>query len=480
MFKQLSEKYEIHELIGKGGMGEVYKAIHKGLNRTVAIKMLSPEIMDNEEFRKRFQQEAQIIAQLDHKNIIKVYDIDTYDNKLCIIMEHIDGESLESVLKKKEKFDITYSIELIIKIAQALDYAHNKGIIHRDIKPDNIMVDMSENIKLMDFGIARMVDTTLNTQTGLSMGTPKYMSPEQAEGKKVKKTTDIYSLGIILYRLVAGKVPFDADNFVAIAMMHIKELPTPPEKINPKIDKKLSTIILKCIEKDEKNRFQSCRELSDTLTEYKFSLLQRDVTRTAKVEKPISLTTAMTSETLPFETSEEKSEMIHGHREKVAHLKSKTNKLYYLIGIIIFIVLLSYLAIKIYKSEKQYKTEKENKSSNKIVEKKLTSEDLSSYKSLESLKTKWENIKFSDNLEEKSKLLKELVNYYPIENGSKEWKKAYGELLCYDGIKNNDKDKLMEGKKHLEEVKKDFEGTKDLETIVQLIDNVNNILQNKK
>lgn len=477
MFKQLSEKYNVLELIGQGGMGEVYRAIHKGLNRTVAIKMLSPEIMDNKEFRKRFQQEAQIIAQLDHKNIIKVYDIDTYDNKLCIIMECIDGESLESILKKTEKFDITHSIELTIEIAQALDYAHNRGIIHRDIKPDNIMLDKSGNVKLMDFGIARMVDATLNTQTGLSMGTPKYMSPEQAEGKKVKKTTDIYSLGIILYRLVAGKVPFDADNFVAIAMMHIKELPVPPEKLNSKIDKKLSTIILKCIEKNETDRFQSCRELSDALAEYKFSMLQRDVTRTIKDEKLIPSTTKMTSDTLPFESSEKKSQMIESTKEKGVQLKSKTKIFYYIFGIIVLLIFLSYSAFLIYKSEKKSKPEKEITLSEKIVEKKSSSEDSSLDKSLESLKTKWETIKFSDNLEEKSQLLKELVNYYPVENGSKEWKKAYGELLCFEGIKNNDKDKLIEGKKHLEEVKKDYEGTKDFDVILQLIDNVNNILQ---
>ena len=263
----IAGKYEVIETIGRGGMGTVYKARQTNLDRIVAIKMLSEELASDPEFRARFQQEATVVARLNHPNIVQVHDIEPHNNTFCIIMEFVDGENLQAKIDR----DVTASEQEVVaigaQVSRALAYAHDRGIIHRDIKPDNIHVTPKGIAKVMDFGIARFLDSKLKTQTGISMGTPKFMSPEQVTGKNVDGQTDLYSLGICMYYCLAGKPPFDGENAISVATRHLYEQPELPSKLNSSISPAVEKVILKALEKQKANRYKTGTEMAEALDE---------------------------------------------------------------------------------------------------------------------------------------------------------------------------------------------------------------------
>lgn len=261
----IAEKYEVLETIGRGGMGTVYKARQTNLDRIVAIKMLSEELASDPEFRARFQQEATVVARLNHPNIVQVHDIEAHNNTFCIIMEFVDGENLQAKIDRDVTLPEDEVVRIGAQVARALAYAHSKGVIHRDIKPDNIHVTPKGVAKVMDFGIARFMDSKLKTQTGISMGTPKFMSPEQVTGKNVDGQTDLYSLGVCLYYCLAGRPPFDGENAISVATRHLYEQPEPPSKLNSSISPAVEKVILHAMEKQKQNRYATGNEMAEAL-----------------------------------------------------------------------------------------------------------------------------------------------------------------------------------------------------------------------
>ena len=265
----LDSRYEIIKEIGVGGMAKVYKAKDRLLDRYVAIKILKDQYAEDEEFSKKFNNEAQSAAKLSHINIVNVYDIgkDMLNGKLIqyIVMEYVDGETLKDLIDREKVLDNHDIIDYSTQIAQALKSAHDSGIVHRDIKPQNILIDKYGLCKVTDFGIARVSSNATITYTSSILGTVHYISPEQAKGKIVDLKSDLYSLGAVMYEMATGRVPFDADNSVGIAVMHIQDDPIPPRELNPNLSKHLNYIIMKLLKKDPTERFQNASELIEAL-----------------------------------------------------------------------------------------------------------------------------------------------------------------------------------------------------------------------
>lgn len=261
----LGNRYELVEKIGGGGMALVYKAKCQLLNRFVAVKILRPEFTNDEEFVKRFKIEAQSAASLSHPNIVSIYDVGYEGNLHYIVMEYIDGITLKEyitergVLKWKEAVDIT------IQIASAIEHAHRNHIVHRDIKPHNIIITKEHIAKVTDFGIARAVSSSTITMVGSTIGSVHYFSPEQARGGYTDEKSDLYSIGIALYEMVTGRVPFDGETPVAIALKHIQVEPQAPIEINPAIPQGINDIILKAIKKEQNKRYQSAADMLNDL-----------------------------------------------------------------------------------------------------------------------------------------------------------------------------------------------------------------------
>ena len=264
-------KYRITEHLGSGGMSEVYKAYQPGLDRYVAIKVLHSFLAQEEDFLTRFQREAKFAAMLRHPNIIQVYDFDYAEesNSYYMVMEYIDGESLKGRLqrmaKKGEMTALEESVRIVIAIANALDYAHQHGTVHRDVKPANIMFNKDEQPILTDFGIAKMVDVAGLTASGAMVGTPAYMAPEQGMGQAGDERADIYSLGVILYQLTTGHRPFDADTPLGVALKHINAPLPPPIVVNPNLPRSIEAVTLKALAKDPDNRYQTAKEFATEL-----------------------------------------------------------------------------------------------------------------------------------------------------------------------------------------------------------------------
>jgi serine/threonine protein kinase len=261
----IAGKYEVLETIGRGGMGTVYKASQRNLDRVVAIKMLSEELAADADSRARFQQEATIVARLNHPNIVAVYDIEPHNHTFCIIMEYLEGESLQAKIDRDVVVAEHEALGIGAQIARALHYAHARGIIHRDVKPDNIFVTRPGVAKIMDFGIARFLESKLKTQTGVSMGTPKFMSPEQVTGRNIDAQTDVYSLGVCLYFALAGRPPFDGENAISIATRHLYDQPVPPSEYNTAITPAAEKVVMKALEKSKAVRYSSADEMADAL-----------------------------------------------------------------------------------------------------------------------------------------------------------------------------------------------------------------------
>ena len=265
----LNGRYEIIEKVGIGGMAIVYKAKDIYLKRIVAVKVLKEQYLDDKEFIKKFVIEAQSVANLNNQNIVKIYDVGQHieDGKIFnyIVMEYINGKTLNELIKDKGRLNSTAVVSISKQIANALDCAHKHHIIHRDIKPHNIIIDENLNVKVTDFGIARIATSSTITYTSSVLGTVHYISPEQAKGKFIDEKSDIYSLGVVIYEMVTGRVPFDTDNAVGIAMQHINEPLVEPIKLVPNLEPWLNSIIVKCMEKTPENRFDSASSLIKAL-----------------------------------------------------------------------------------------------------------------------------------------------------------------------------------------------------------------------
>lgn len=262
----LAGRYELLEKIGDGGMAVVYKARCRLLNRFVAIKILKPEFTKDLKFIENFRRESQAAASLTHPNIVNIYDVGKEGNIHFIVMELIEGQVLSDIIKNEGPMKYTTAVDIVKQIALALSFAHKNHIIHRDVKPHNILITREGTAKITDFGIAKAVNAgTIVGNTGTIMGSVHYFSPEQARGGYVDEKSDIYSLGIVLYELVTGRVPFDADNPVAVALMHMNDEMVPPSQYAPGIPPALEEIIMKATNKYQVNRFKTANEMYDAL-----------------------------------------------------------------------------------------------------------------------------------------------------------------------------------------------------------------------
>ena len=263
----LGGRYQVQDKIGAGGMATVYRGLDEVLGRTVAIKTMLPQYANDPSFAARFKQEAQAAAALQSPYIVSVYDWGKDADTYYIVMEYLRGTDLKSGIRKHGALDCKKVAQIGSQIAQALSVAHRHDIIHRDIKPQNIMVQPDGNIKVMDFGIARAKNSHL-TQDNSVLGTAHYVSPEQTQGKELGPTTDIYSLGIVMYEAATGQVPFQGDDAISVALKQVNEQPKPPSQLNPAVDPSLESIILKCMQKNPAERFQTADELYRTLRDY--------------------------------------------------------------------------------------------------------------------------------------------------------------------------------------------------------------------
>ena len=257
----IGNRYKIQEKIGNGGMATVYKALDQILNRYVAVKVLREEFTTGEEFIKRFNAEAQSAARLTHPNIVSVYDVGQEYNIYYIVMELIQGKTLKQIIEEDGHLSWKWAVNIAIQIASALEMAHKNNIIHRDIKPHNIMITEDGVAKVTDFGIAKAVSNSTITAFGTTLGSVHYFSPEHARGGYTDSKSDLYSLGVVMYEMVTGKVPFDADTPVSIALKHMQEEPVPPIKVNKEIPFAVNQIILKAMKKDPNERYQNASEM---------------------------------------------------------------------------------------------------------------------------------------------------------------------------------------------------------------------------
>jgi serine/threonine-protein kinase len=259
--KMLGNRYEILEKIGEGGMAKVYKAKCHLLNRIVAIKILRPEFAADESFVKKFKRESQAAASLSHPNIVSIYDVGQEGDIYYIVMEYVKGHTLKEIIKESGgPLEIERAINIARQVAKALDHAHKNKIIHRDIKPQNILITEDDVVKVTDFGIARAANGATITYTGDVIGTAYYFSPEQAKGSIVDERTDIYSLGIVLFEMLTGKVPFEGESPISVALKHIQEEIIPPSRLNKKIPEELDKIVMKATQKDPNLRYQTASE----------------------------------------------------------------------------------------------------------------------------------------------------------------------------------------------------------------------------
>ena len=263
--QKINNRYEIVKTIGEGGMANVYLANDTILDRKVAVKVLRGDLSNDDKFIRRFQREALSVSNLSHPNIVEVYDVGEEDGSHYIVMEYIEGKTLKQLLKKRESLTLTEVIDIMTQLTDGIAHAHESYIIHRDIKPQNIMIEDDGRIKITDFGIAMALNATQLTQTNSVMGSVHYLPPEQASGKSATVKSDIYSLGILMYELLTGNVPFKGDNAVEIALKHMKEKIPSIRKQDPSIPQAVENIILKAAAKNPRNRYDSAKEMHEDL-----------------------------------------------------------------------------------------------------------------------------------------------------------------------------------------------------------------------
>lgn len=284
--KVLDNRYELVEFIGKGGMALVYRAIDKRTGHSVAVKILRPEYNQDAEFSARFQREALAASRMSHHNIVNLLDVGQVDNMRYLVMEYVQGRTLKDVIRQKGALPPTVAAQIGIRILSALQHAHKNGIIHRDIKPQNVLVHKDGLIKVADFGIARVAGWDTVGQEDSVMGSVHYFSPEQAQGKPVTAASDLYSVGVVLYEMLTGRPPFDGETPIAVAMKHISSKPQPISEINPAVPPAMERVVEKALEKQPGRRYQSALEMAQDLQR---SMQEPDGTWMTRLpDKPIS------------------------------------------------------------------------------------------------------------------------------------------------------------------------------------------------
>jgi eukaryotic-like serine/threonine-protein kinase len=267
--KVLAGRYAIDSVLGHGGMAEVYLGTDRVLGRQIAVKVLGSQFAKDGSFVARFRREAQSAAALNHPNVVSVFDTGSDDGTHFIVMEYVKGKTLSQIIREDGPLLPERAVEIAYAVAEALAFAHRNGIIHRDVKPGNIMLTPSGDVKVMDFGIARASTSDSLTQTATVLGTATYFSPEQAQGEPVDARSDVYSLGCVLYEMLTAHPPFTGETSVAVAYKHVKEEPVPPSRINPDVPVDLDAVVLKCLAKNPGNRYQSAGDLARDLDRFR-------------------------------------------------------------------------------------------------------------------------------------------------------------------------------------------------------------------
>ena len=308
--KMLDDRYEILELIGSGGMANVYKARCHRLNRLVAIKILKSDLAENADFRRRFHDESQAVAQLSHANIVSVYDVSTNSDTEYIVMELIDGITLKQYMERRGRMDWRESLHFITQIMRGLSHAHSRGIIHRDIKPQNIMVLRDGSVKVADFGIACLANAG-QTLTQEALGSVHYISPEQARGDRIDARSDIYSAGVVLYEMLTGRLPFEGDSAVSVAIQHLSSVPLAPRDIDPSIPEPLELICMKAMNSDPNKRYPTADAMLADLEKFRkdpsvdMDYIRRELaTPSAGSEPTMPLPTAQVASAVKKRTAE--------------------------------------------------------------------------------------------------------------------------------------------------------------------------------
>ena len=273
-----ANRYEVIEELGVGGMGSVYKVFDKKIDERVALKVLAPEIAGDEKTIERFRYELKLARKVSHRNVCRMYDLSEEEGTPFITMEYVPGENLKSLIKRIGQLSLAKAISIAKQVGEGLEEAHRLGVVHRDLKPQNIMVDNEGNARIMDFGIARSIKTKGITETGLIIGTPEYMSPEQVEGQEADQRSDIYSFGVILFEMVTGRVPFSGTTPLSVILKHKTEKPPDPRTFVDQIPYELSRLILKCMEKEKGRRYQTAEELLSNLAE-----IEKEITTTQRI-----------------------------------------------------------------------------------------------------------------------------------------------------------------------------------------------------
>lgn len=342
--KMLDDRYEIIEVIGVGGMAVVYKAMCHRLNRYVAIKILRDEFAEDEEFRKRFQTEAQAVAMLSHPNIVSVYDVSHTEGIEYIVMELIDGITLMQYMKRKGALSWKEALHFSVQISKALEHAHSKGIVHRDIKPQNIMILRDGAIKVADFGIAAL-ESAQEKKSDQTVGSVHYIAPEQAKGGAPDTRSDIYSLGVVMYEMLTGRRPYDGDTAEKIALQHIAGNPTPPSQFNPDIPEELERITLKAMEADINRRYQAATELLTDLEDFRqqqaAAAARAGVSQEITEEDGFLYNGTISPDVMPLgntgELTKEKYKLRRQRARKVSILSGACGVLVFMIAVFVFL-----------------------------------------------------------------------------------------------------------------------------------------------
>jgi len=271
-------RYQISGILGKGAMGQVYKGTDPAINRPVALKTIRLDFVSDPkelaELKERLFSEAQAAGRLSHPNIVTIYDVGSEGDLQYIAMEYLEGQTLEQMIRRKVKFNYRIIAQIIVQICAALEYAHKQGIVHRDIKPANIMIRSDYRVKVMDYGIAR-VDSNSMTKTGIAMGTPNYISPEQLKGQKVDNKADIFSLGVVMYEMLLGKRPFKGENITSLIYSIINKEPERPSEVNPQVPLLFDHIVARALKKEPKDRYQNASEIITDLSDFVDSFSSR-------------------------------------------------------------------------------------------------------------------------------------------------------------------------------------------------------------